>query len=106
MDEKNRKLAVYILSSILIVVLIFSALLSARGFEFGGNKKIEEEALYYINEEILPKENIEGKADIARIDRIIFGDYTHYILAYHENGEIEGRRKEDGSYEFSTNFNN
>lgn len=105
MSKKNKKIITYILLFFVVAILGFSAWFSARNFQFGGNEKVKEDALYYINEEILPKEDIEGKAKIAKIDRIIVGNYTHYILAHHQNGEIEGRRKKDGTYEFSINFN-
>ncbi len=77
---------------------LFSSQLKLTGNE---DKEIKKEALQYVNEEILPMEGLKPNAEIAQIDKITEDGFTHYILMHHEEVEIEGKRKEDGSYEFS-----
>lgn len=91
----------------LMVVIIVIAALSFffnRGFSIDYND-IEKESLNYINNEILEKMEADNNARISQINRVLFGEYTHYITAHHEKGVIKGRRLKDGSYEFKVDFN-
>lgn len=99
--EKKIKTVKYILITTLIVLFSFSVFASYRGFEVGGNDEVRDEALSYINNEILPDLEIETEAEITQIDRVLMGEYTHYIFAHHKEGRIEGRRRADGTYQFS-----
>jgi len=84
-----------------VVFFIFSFLSSEINLISSKKDKIEREALRYVNEEILPMEGLEPNAEIVEINRINEEDFTHYILINHKEVEIEGRRKKDGTYQFS-----